>query len=174
MSSLKNNNVYEVISAIIISVFLIPYMNTPQKVTELEPAGKIVQIETVKFTAETAPTAAVKSIATATSVHVAAAPKQTPPTVITPTGTCASWMSAAGITDTANATRLLNWESHCNPNAVNPSSGACGLQQELPCGKSGCGLGNGACQMKWFNRYVIQRYGSMAAAVIFHIANGWY
>jgi hypothetical protein len=89
-------------------------------------------------------------------------------------GTCTSWMAAAGIVDTANASQLLTWESHCNPNAINPSSGACGLAQELPCGKSGCSLGDGACQMVWFNKYVIERYGTMAAAVDFHVKNGWY
>lgn len=91
-----------------------------------------------------------------------------------PTGTCANWMANAGISDVADATLLLNWESHCNPNAVNPSSGACGLAQELPCGKSGCSLGDGSCQMVWFNQYVLGRYGSMAAAVAFHEAHGWY
>jgi hypothetical protein len=83
-------------------------------------------------------------------------------------------MSQAGIDDTANAIAILNTESHCNPNAVNPSSGACGLAQELPCGKSGCSLGDGACEMKWFKSYVLTRYGSFAAAMAFHISNGWY
>ena len=89
-------------------------------------------------------------------------------------GTCADWMSVAGITDTYNATILLNKESHCNPNAVNRSSGACGLAQELPCGKSGCSLGDGACQMAWMNRYVLGRYGSWANAVAFHLSHNWY
>lgn len=103
---------------------------------------------------------------------------QAPKPVIRPTvavsGTCAEWMSAAGITDTYNATILLNKESHCNPNAVNRSSGACGLAQELPCGKSGCMLGDGACQMAWMNRYVLGRYGSWANAVQWHLSHNWY
>lgn len=89
-------------------------------------------------------------------------------------GSCSDWMNEAGITDIVNAMRILDWESHCNPNAVNPSSGACGLAQELPCGKSGCTLGDGACQMRWFNQYVLSRYGSFAAAVSFHLSHGWY
>ena len=89
-------------------------------------------------------------------------------------GTCADWMSAAGISDIYNATILLNKESHCNPSAVNPSSGACGLAQELPCGKSGCSLGDGACQMAWMNSYVLRRYGSWANAVAFHLSHNWY
>jgi len=109
---------------------------------------------------------------------VATAFAEAPKTITQPTvavsGTCAEWMSAAGITDTYNATILLNKESNCNPNAVNRSSGACGLAQELPCGKSGCVLGDGACQMAWMNKYVLIRYGSWAAAVQFHIAHNWY
>lgn len=91
-----------------------------------------------------------------------------------PSGTCAEWMTEAGIDDIANATALLNTESHCNPNAVNPTSGACGLEQALPCSKAGCALGDGLCQMKWFKSYVLARYGSFAAAMAFHLVNNWY
>lgn len=93
---------------------------------------------------------------------------------VPPKTSCGGWMTDAGINDIASATTLLNMESHCNPYAVNPSSGACGLAQELPCGKSGCQLGDGGCEMKWFEKYVIERYGSFAAAVSFHLKNGWY
>lgn len=89
-------------------------------------------------------------------------------------GNCASWIAQAGISDTANAIELIRRESNCNPSAVNSSSGACGVAQELPCGKSGCSLGDGACQVKWMNSYVAQRYGSWANAVSFHNANNWY
>lgn len=89
-------------------------------------------------------------------------------------GNCATWIQQAGISDTANAIELIRRESNCNPNAVNPSSGACGVAQELPCGKSGCSLGDGACQVKWMNNYVHQRYGSWSNAVAFHNANNWY
>lgn len=89
-------------------------------------------------------------------------------------GSCADWIVAAGITDTYNATELIRRESGCNPYAVNKSSGACGVAQELPCGKSGCSLGDGACQVKWMNGYVMGRYGSWAAAVSFHDRNNWY
>ena len=89
-------------------------------------------------------------------------------------GDCASWMAGAGITDTANAMILIRKESNCNPRAVNRSSGACGVAQELPCGKSGCQLGDGACQVKWMNGYVAQRYGSWANAVAWHRSHNWY
>jgi len=94
--------------------------------------------------------------------------------VVAVNGTCSEWLAQAGITDIANATWLINKESGCNPNAVNKSSGACGLNQELPCGKSGCSLGDGACQMKWMQSYVFSRYGSWANAVAFHQSHNWY
>ena len=79
-------------------------------------------------------------------------------------GTCADWIIAAGINDVASASALIQNESGCNPNAINKYSGACGVAQELPCGKSGCALGDGACQVRWMNGYVIGRYGSWANA----------
>lgn len=92
-------------------------------------------------------------------------------------GSCAEWIAAAGINDVANANELIRRESGCNPNAVNPSSGACGVAQELECGKSGCSTppnGDGACQVRWMDKYVHERYGSWAAAVAFHSAHNWY
>ncbi len=89
-------------------------------------------------------------------------------------GSCDDWIAGAGINDLANAKELIRRESGCNPYAVNPSSGACGVAQELPCGKSGCSLGDGACQVRWMNAYVIERYGSWASAVNFHSLHNWY
>lgn len=89
-------------------------------------------------------------------------------------GNCDSWIAGAGITDLVNARELIGRESGCNPYARNPSSGACGVAQELPCGKSGCALGDGACQVRWMNGYVLGRYGSWSAAVAFHNANNYY
>ena len=94
--------------------------------------------------------------------------------VVAANGTCADWLAAAGVTDVANAQELIRRESGCNPHAVNPSSGACGVAQELPCGKSGCSLGDGACQIAWMQRYVNSRYGGWAGAIAFHNAMGWY
>lgn len=89
-------------------------------------------------------------------------------------GNCDSWIAAAGIGDVASARELIGRESGCDPYAKNPSSGACGVAQELPCGKSGCSLGDGACQVKWMNGYVIGRYGSWSGAIAHHNANNWY
>jgi len=98
----------------------------------------------------------------------------TPTAVASASGSCADWIAGAGITDVANANELIRRESGCNPYAVNKSSGACGVAQELPCGKSGCSLDDGACQVRWMNSYVANRYGSWSAAVAFHNANNWY
>ena len=94
--------------------------------------------------------------------------------VVAVSGNCSEWLAKAGVNDTANAIWLINKESGCNPNAVNQSSGACGVAQELPCGKSGCSLGDGACQVAWMQRYVFARYGSWANAVAHSQAVGWY
>lgn len=96
------------------------------------------------------------------------------PTPVHVSGSCDDWIRAAGITDIANARVLIQRESGCNPNAVNASSGACGVAQELPCGKSGCSLGDGACQVRWMNGYVMDRYGSWASAVAWHDSHNWY
>lgn len=92
-------------------------------------------------------------------------------------GSCEAWIAAAGITEVASARELIRRESGCNPNAVNRSSGACGVAQELDCGKSGCSTppnGDGACQVAWMHRYVLSRYGSWGAAIAFHDRNDWY
>lgn len=89
-------------------------------------------------------------------------------------GTCAEWVAQAGITDGSSAMQLIQKESGCNPNAINRSSGACGVAQELPCGKSGCRLGDGACQVRWMHSYILGRYGSWANALAFHRSHSWY
>ncbi|MBP7834766.1 hypothetical protein KA025_01635 [Candidatus Saccharibacteria bacterium] len=89
-------------------------------------------------------------------------------------GTCEQWIAQAGVNDLGNARELIRRESGCNPNAVNSSSGACGIAQELPCGKSGCGLGNPVCQIKWMQSYVTARYGGWGGAVAWHNSHNWY
>lgn len=89
-------------------------------------------------------------------------------------GSCDDWIASAGITDLANAHYLITKESNCNPYAINKSSGACGIGQALPCSKMKCEMGDGACQVKWMNDYVIGRYGSWQAAADHHRRKGWY
>lgn len=79
-------------------------------------------------------------------------------------GSCSDWLVAAGVTDIVDALALISGESGCNPLSYNSSSGACGVAQELPCGKSGCSLGDGACEVKWMNSYIQNRYSTWANA----------
>lgn len=88
------------------------------------------------------------------------------------TGTCQDWMDQAGITDQANAHILIMRESGCNPNAVNRSSGACGIPQALPCSK--LGTSDPVEQLRWMQNYVVRRYGSWANAVAHSTSVGWY
>ena len=97
----------------------------------------------------------------------------------TSAGNCEAWFAQAGITDLVNARILLSKENaSCDPQRWNMAgSSACGIAQELPCGKSGCGIppnADGLCQIKWQKTYVEQRYGSYARAVAFHNLNRWY
>lgn len=89
-------------------------------------------------------------------------------------GSCDEWIAGAGITDLTNAHYLITKESNCNPYSVNRSSGACGIGQALPCSKMDCEMGDGACQVKWMNSYVMGRYGSWKVAADHHRAKGWY
>lgn len=91
-----------------------------------------------------------------------------------PSGDCHDWMRQAGITDMVNGYELIMRESSCNPNAVNPSSGACGIAQALPCSKKPGQWSDPVNSMRWMQQYVLNRYGSWAKAVQFHDANNWY
>lgn len=86
------------------------------------------------------------------------------------------WMTAAGIpkNEQSGYKELVTRESSWDSSAVNPSSGSCGLAQELPCGKSGCELGDPTCQLKWMKEYVEGRYGTIWSAIKFHNTNDWY
>ena len=84
-------------------------------------------------------------------------------------GSCEDWIRQAGITDVYYAKLLINGESNCRPNAINPSSNACGLPQSLPCSKMGCSLSDPICQLRWMDVYVKNRYTTWANAY-----NTWY
>lgn len=85
-------------------------------------------------------------------------------------------MAAAGIpqSDWAAVDYIVHHESTWRPAVVNESSGSCGLVQELPCGKSGCTLGDGVCQLKWASKYATSRYGSWSGAQAYWQANRWW
>lgn len=89
-------------------------------------------------------------------------------------GSCGGWMQAAGISDKTNARILIARESGCNPNAVNSSSGACGIGQQLPCGKWPHKWNDPIGGMIDMQNYVMGKYGSWSAAVAHSSARGWY
>lgn len=73
-----------------------------------------------------------------------------------------------------HALDLICRESSFNPQAINPSSKACGLAQALPCSKMKCELSDVDCQLKWIKKYVEGRYGSFENAIKFHNENNYY
>lgn len=87
--------------------------------------------------------------------------------VVTNPGNCSQWMAEAGIPLTTATQKLILNESGCRTNAVNPSSGACGIPQAYPCSKLPCPLNDSGavCQLQWMNTYVQGRYGSWENAL---------
>lgn len=77
---------------------------------------------------------------------------------------CYAWMAQAGIVDTGNAYNVFMFESGCNPNAVNHNGGACGIGQQLPCGKWAHLWSDPVGGMIDAQAYVFARYGSWANA----------
>lgn len=79
-----------------------------------------------------------------------------------------SWLAASGIPESQwwAVDSIVSGESGWNPTAVNPSSGACGLGQQLPCGKWGGDWTDPVHALKSMHTYV-QAYGGWAAAVEF-------
>ena len=86
------------------------------------------------------------------------------------------WMNLAGIppSDWSVANELISRESGWNPNAVNASSGACGLGQQLPCGKWPHEWNEPVGALKDMQEYVIGRYGTWANALSWHDSHNWY
>lgn len=66
---------------------------------------------------------------------------------------------------------LLMRESGISANAVNKTSGACGLFQRLPCSVT---LGDVEGQMANGLTYIEKRYGTATKALHFQLDNGWY
>ncbi len=70
--------------------------------------------------------------------------------------------------------KLITKESGWNINAVNKSSGACGLGQALPCSKLGDARGNPSAEIDWIITYINNRYGNPVSAWNFHLNHNWY
>ena len=85
-------------------------------------------------------------------------------------------MTAAGI-DPANfgyVDYIVSRESGWNPNAVNPNGGACGLGQQLPCGKWAGAWNDPIAALVAMQCYVTARYGGWAGAYSYWLAHGNY
>lgn len=91
------------------------------------------------------------------------------------TSSHADWLRAAGIPENqwGNVDFIVSRESGWNPNAVNKSSGACGLGQQLPCGKWAGTWNDPVAALVAMNGYV-NRYGGWAGAVAFWQSHNWY
>lgn len=99
-----------------------------------------------------------------------------PAPTVAVSGNKASWLAASGIpeSDWTYVDSIVQRESGWNPNAVNPSSGACGLGQQLPCGKWAGAWNDPVAALVAQHGYVKERYGSYAGAVAFWNTNHWY
>lgn len=75
-------------------------------------------------------------------------------------GTKSDWLAASNIPQESwgYADFMVQKESGWNPNALNSSSGACGLAQALPCSKLGPNWSNPVVALNWMNDYVNGRY----------------
>lgn len=61
--------------------------------------------------------------------------------------------------------KLWGNESHWNTNAVNKSSGACGIVQAYPCSKLGSNWRDPKTQIVWGINYIASRYGNPTHAL---------
>lgn len=91
------------------------------------------------------------------------------------TGNKATWLAASGIPESqwTYVDAIVSRESGWNPNAVNKSSGACGLGQQLPCGKWAGAWNDPVAALTAMNGYV-NKYGGWAGAYSFWQTHHWY
>lgn len=127
---------------------------------KVEEQLKQLQIERDKLQADLQAKKEQKAKYLAVKAQQAAQATYTPQKAYAASGDCETWKAQAGIASTPATRALIGGESGCRPNAVNPSSGACGIPQALPCSKMPCTLQDPVCQLRWMNQYVAARYGS--------------
>ncbi len=87
------------------------------------------------------------------------------------------WKQDAGIarSDWTYVDYIVQRESGWNPNAMNPSSGTCGLVQIAPVhGAAYTTCKDPVANLRWANSYAKNRYGSWAQAYNFWINNHWW
>lgn len=98
------------------------------------------------------------------------------PVAVQVTGNKQDWLKSAGIPESqwTYVDYIIQHESGWNPNAVNASSGACGLGQQLPCGKWPHTWNDPVGALIDANSYAVQRYGTWANAYAFWLGNSWW
>jgi uncharacterized protein YabE (DUF348 family) len=91
-------------------------------------------------------------------------------------GSKTEWLAASNIPQSSwgYADFMVGKESGWNPNALNKSSGACGLAQALPCSKVPGNPFNPVDSLNWMNGYVNGRYGGWEGAYAFWNSKHWY
>jgi hypothetical protein len=111
----------------------------------------------------------------ATAPTVASTPALAPQAV-SYGGSHQDWMQAAGIPQSEwfYVEYVMNRESGGNPNAVNASSGACGLFQQLPCGKWAHPWNDPVGAMIDATGYANARYGGWAGAYSAWLRQSWW
>lgn len=92
------------------------------------------------------------------------------------TGNKQDWMRAAGIpeSDWRYVDYIVSKESGWNPSAVNTSSGACGLLQQLPCGKWSHTWNDPVGALIDGTGYAKSRYGSWTGAYSAWLRQNWW
>jgi hypothetical protein len=136
----------------------------------------IVQTQTASIqavtVAEPTPTPPPAPIATPT-IKPVSRPVVAPPVQPITTGSHTDWMRAARIapSDFQYVEYIVQKESGWNPSAVNKSSGACGLAQQLPCGKWAHTWNDPVGALIDASGYAVGRYGSWKAAYLFWLTH---
>lgn len=136
---------------------------------------KPVPTPTVTVTATETVTATPTPTATAKPKKHKRKPKATPratrsatraPLLATPKSIAKKLLAERGWADQWSQFNALEMgEAGWNPRAVNPSSGACGLPQALPCSKLPNGVNSTVTQqVTWMLDYIARNYGSPAKA----------
>jgi len=176
----------QIVIAILITTSLVAVNAAPLKqksVTKTIPVTKVAVIK-----AAPVPSKPAQEAVSAPQTTQPVAPAQTPVTQPVQasqsvySGGHEDWMAAAGIapSDYAAVDYIVSHESGWRIVAQEPHTGACGLVQELPCGKSGCVNfdtdGNfisvdPVCQLKWASNYAVSRYSSWWGAQSFWASN---
>ena len=146
-----------------------------EEVQKLEEEKKKLEEERLRLESELQAKAEAKAKLAASSSRVinAATGTQTASAI---SGDKSSWLAASSIPQDqwGSADWLVTKESGWNPNAINRSSGACGLAQALPCSKVGANPHDPVVSLNWMNGYVNGRYGGWPQAYAFWQKNKWY